>query len=70
MALSTLARRLVNPRLVEDPPPYRPSPVLRGPIHLPVEIDGVTAQLAADLKQRLPAGPIREPAEPTPSSPH
>jgi cytochrome P450 len=41
MALSTLARRLRNPRLVEDPPPYRPSPVLRGPLHLRVTIDGV-----------------------------
>ena len=36
-----LVRRLENPRLVADPPPYRPSPVLRGPLHLPVEIDGV-----------------------------
>ena len=36
MALAALASRLDNPRLVEDPPPYRPSPVLRGPIHLPV----------------------------------
>jgi cytochrome P450 len=41
IALATLARRLKSPRLVEDPPEYRPSPVLRGPIHLPVEIDGV-----------------------------
>jgi cytochrome P450 len=41
VALSALARRLQNPRLVEDPPPYRPSPVLRGPLHLPVQIDGV-----------------------------
>jgi cytochrome P450 len=41
IALQTLARRLENPRLVQDPPEYRPSPVLRGPIHLPVEIDAV-----------------------------
>jgi cytochrome P450 len=40
-ALATLARRLVNPRLVEDPPPYRPSPVLRGPRHLRVAYDAV-----------------------------
>jgi hypothetical protein len=26
---------------VEDPPPYRPNPVLRGPVHLPIEIDAV-----------------------------
>jgi cytochrome P450 len=37
LSLTTLARRLVRPRLVSDPPPYRPSPVLRGPVHLPVE---------------------------------
>ena len=36
-----LARRLVNPRLVNDPPPYRPSPTLRGPRHLTVEFDRV-----------------------------
>jgi cytochrome P450 len=39
IALSALARRLVNPRLVEDPPPYRPNAVLRGPLHLMVEFD-------------------------------
>ncbi|CAM5347528.1 cytochrome P450 [Streptomyces canarius] len=36
IALTELVRRLVRPRLVADPPPYRPSPVLRGPIHLDV----------------------------------
>jgi cytochrome P450 len=41
IALTELARRLKNPRLVADPPPYRPNPVLRGPRHLLVEIDGV-----------------------------
>ena len=41
IALRTLFRRLDNPRLVEDPPPYRPSPVLRGPVHLPIAMDGV-----------------------------
>ena len=41
IALTELARRLVNPRLVTDPPPYRTSPVLRGPRHLLVELDGV-----------------------------
>ena len=37
-----LALRLVNPRLVADPPPYRTNPVLRGPRHLLVDFDGVT----------------------------
>ncbi|MBC2640074.1 MULTISPECIES: cytochrome P450 [unclassified Rhodococcus (in: high G+C Gram-positive bacteria)] len=37
MALTELIRRLPNPRLVEDPPPYRPNPVLRGPRHLLVD---------------------------------
>ncbi|WP_144127464.1 cytochrome P450 [Catellatospora sichuanensis] len=41
LALTQLAKRLQNPRLVADPPPYRPSPVLRGPIHLPVAYDAV-----------------------------
>jgi hypothetical protein len=34
---------LVNPRLVVDPPPYRTNPVLRGPRHLRVTIDGINA---------------------------
>ncbi|MEV6025873.1 cytochrome P450 [Streptomyces sp. NPDC052036] len=34
IALAELARRLDNPRLVEDPPPYRQNAVLRGPRHL------------------------------------
>jgi len=38
-ALAALASQLDNPRLTADPPPYRPSPVLRGPIHLPVAYD-------------------------------
>ncbi|WP_028802604.1 cytochrome P450 [Streptomyces sp. 142MFCol3.1] len=37
IALTELVRRLDRPRLVADPPPYRRSPVLRGPIHLHVE---------------------------------
>ena len=43
IALTELARRLENPRLLADPPPYRESPVLRGPRHLLVEFDRVTA---------------------------
>jgi len=39
LALAALASRLDNPRLIEDPPPYRPSPVLRGPLHLRVAYD-------------------------------
>jgi cytochrome P450 len=41
IALAELIRRLENPRLVEDPPPYRRRPILRGPRHLTVEIAGV-----------------------------
>ncbi|MEU2339910.1 cytochrome P450 [Streptomyces sp. NPDC006654] len=41
LALSQLARRLDNPRLVEDPPPYRRNAVLRGPRHLGIAVDGV-----------------------------
>jgi cytochrome P450 len=43
VALTQFARRVQNPRLVVDPPPYRPSPVLRGPVHLVVEYDGVAS---------------------------
>ena len=39
MALAALASRLDNPALIEDPPPYRPSPVLRGPLPLRVAYD-------------------------------
>ncbi|MEV6205771.1 cytochrome P450 [Kitasatospora sp. NPDC051914] len=41
LALAELARRLDNPRLVDDPPPYRQNAVLRGPRHLRIAIDGV-----------------------------
>jgi cytochrome P450 len=37
IALTELVRRIDRPRLVADPPPYRRSPVLRGPVHLHVE---------------------------------
>ncbi len=42
VALGELARRLREPRLVADPPPYRPSSALRGPERLLVEFAGVT----------------------------
>jgi cytochrome P450 len=41
VALAELARRLENPRLLQEPPPYRQNPTLRGPRHLLVAIDGV-----------------------------
>jgi cytochrome P450 len=41
IALTELVRRLSRPRLVVDPPPYRPSPSLRGPQQLLIEVDGV-----------------------------
>lgn len=37
IALNALLRSLDDPRLVEDPPPYRRSPVLRGPRHLVIQ---------------------------------
>ncbi len=42
-ALAVLARRLVDPRLVADPPPYRRGASLRGPERLEVEIKGIAA---------------------------
>jgi len=41
IALTELVRRLEQPRLVVDPPPYRPSPLPRGPEHLLIEVGGV-----------------------------
>jgi cytochrome P450 len=41
MALNALVRRLVNPRLVTDPPPYRELASLRGPRHLAVSFNGL-----------------------------
>ncbi|MFI0965053.1 cytochrome P450 [Streptomyces sp. NPDC021080] len=40
-ALAELARRLENPRLLEDPPPYRQNAVLRGPRQLHLACDGI-----------------------------
>jgi cytochrome P450 len=41
IALRQFATRLENPALVTDPPPYRQSPVLRGPQHLMVAFDHI-----------------------------
>jgi cytochrome P450 len=41
LALTEIFSRLENPRLVADPPPYRPSAGLRGARHLQMEFDGV-----------------------------
>lgn len=41
VALLALARRLKGPRLVEDPPPYRPGASLRGPRRLCLTLEGV-----------------------------
>lgn len=48
VALPALAGRLINPRLVADPPPYRPNPELRGPRHLPVELDAIVPAAVAE----------------------
>lgn len=41
LALTEFARRLKDPELVADPPPYRFNPVLRGPRHLEVAFGGL-----------------------------
>ncbi|WP_167455591.1 cytochrome P450 [Streptomyces tirandamycinicus] len=43
IALTELVRRLDNARLLQDPPPYRSSAVLRGPRHLTIGFDRVLA---------------------------
>jgi hypothetical protein len=40
-ALLALSRRLINPSLAEDPPPYRSTAALRGPDRLLIKIEGV-----------------------------
>jgi cytochrome P450 len=40
-ALETFIRRVQNPRLVVDPPPYRQSNVFRGPRHLMIDFDEI-----------------------------
>jgi cytochrome P450 len=42
LAVENFLRRVENPRLVIDPPPYRQSQVFRGPRHLEVEFDRIT----------------------------
>jgi cytochrome P450 len=41
IALNTWLRRVKNPRLVQDPPPYRQSPALRGPAEMLVDFDTI-----------------------------
>jgi cytochrome P450 len=41
IALVALSRRLVAPRLVRDPPPYRTGASLRGPEQLAIDIGGI-----------------------------
>jgi cytochrome P450 len=41
IVLPELVRRLENPRLVADPPPYRPAAALRGPEHLWIDVDRI-----------------------------
>ena len=40
-AVEAFLRRVENPRLVVDPPPYRPSQIFRGPRHLLIDVDGI-----------------------------
>ncbi|HEX9518386.1 MAG TPA: hypothetical protein VF940_19665, partial [Streptosporangiaceae bacterium] len=54
VALPALARRLVNPRLVTDPPPYRPNPTLRSPRHLLVDLDAVAPVTDTATRERVP----------------
>ena len=63
VALTELARRLENPRLLEDPPPYRQNPTLRGPRHLPIEIDGIR-QPASTAHTPSASSALRNPPAP------
>jgi fatty acid omega-hydroxylase len=41
IVLENFLRRVENPRLVVDPPPYRQSQVFRGPAHLLIDFDNI-----------------------------
>ncbi|MFF2505793.1 cytochrome P450 [Streptomyces sp. NPDC058067] len=41
VAVGEFVRRVQNPRLAEDPPPYRHNQIFRGPRHVLVDIDGI-----------------------------
>jgi cytochrome P450 len=41
IVLENFLRRVENPRLVFDPPPYRQSQIFRGPAHLWIEFDDI-----------------------------
>jgi cytochrome P450 len=41
IAVGEFVRRVENPRLVTDPPPYRHNQIFRGPRHVLVDIDGI-----------------------------
>ena len=40
-AVEAFLRRVENPRLVVDPPPYRRNALFRGPLHVLIDIDGI-----------------------------
>jgi fatty acid omega-hydroxylase len=40
-AIEVFLRRVENPRLVVDPPPYRRNQIFRGPRHLLIDFDGI-----------------------------
>jgi cytochrome P450 len=40
-AVEAFLRRVENPRLVVDPPPYRRNALFRGPLHLEIDIDEI-----------------------------
>ena len=41
IAIGEFVRRVENPRLVTDPPPYRRNQIFRGPRHILLDIDGI-----------------------------
>lgn len=41
VAIETFLRRIENPRLVVDPPPYRRNQIFRGPRHMVIDCDGI-----------------------------
>ncbi|MGW3427416.1 cytochrome P450 [Streptomyces melanosporofaciens] len=59
IALTELARRLDEPRLLEDPPTYRRNAVLRGPRHLPIALEGLRPKASPNGSSNRPSNGSR-----------
>lgn len=62
IAVAELVRRVENPRLVFDPPPYRHNQIFRGPRHVFVDIDGLRTDSDRQIRQSSRQPAVMQPA--------